>query len=68
MGKKAVPTLKEMMNEKIVTPLFSLFVAAVLIVFFALVFKVAILFNIGQFILSIVFIIISINILFVLKK
>jgi hypothetical protein len=68
MGKKAVPTLKEMMNERIVTPLFSLFVAAVLIVFFALTFKVAILFNIGQFILSIVFIIISFNILFVLKK
>jgi hypothetical protein len=68
IGKSKVPSLKEMMNEKIVTPLFSLFIIAVLIVFCALVFKTAIFFNIGQFILSIVFIIIAMSILSVIKK
>jgi hypothetical protein len=68
IGKSKVPSLKEMMNEKIVIPLFSLFIAAILLVFCALVFKIAILFNIGQFILSVVFIIIAASILRVLKK
>ncbi|WHY84395.1 hypothetical protein QNH39_17230 [Neobacillus novalis] len=68
IGKNKVPSLKEMMNEKVVVPLFSLFIAAVLIVFIALVSKAAILFNIGQFVLSIVFILISYSILSVLKK
>jgi hypothetical protein len=68
MGKRKVPTLKEIMNEKMVVPLFSLFIGAVLMVFLAIAFKIAILFNIGQFILSIVFIIIAVNILYVLKK
>jgi hypothetical protein len=68
IGKQSVPSLKEMMNEKIVVPLFSLFIFAVLIIFCALVFKTAILFNIGQFILSVVFIIIALCILSVIKK
>ena len=68
MGKKKVPTLKEIMNEKLVVPLFSFFIGAVLIVIFSLTFKIAFLFNIGQFILSLVFIIIAVNILYVLKK
>ncbi len=68
IGKNKVPSLKEMMNEKIVTPLFSLFTVAILLVFFALTFHIAILFNIGQSVLSIVFIIIAISILSVLKK
>ncbi|MEH7500874.1 hypothetical protein V7152_02360 [Neobacillus drentensis] len=68
IGKNKVPSLKEMMNEKIVTPLFSLFTVAILLVFFALTFHIAILFNIGQSVLSIVFIIIAISILIVLKK
>jgi hypothetical protein len=68
IGKNKVPSLKEMMNEKIVPTLFSLFIVAVLIVYCALTFHVAILFNIGQFVLSIVFIIIAISILKVLKK
>jgi hypothetical protein len=68
IGKNKVPSLKEMMKEKVVVPLFSLFIAAVLIVFIALVFKAAILFNISQFVLSIVFILISYSILSVLKK
>ncbi|MBO0958207.1 hypothetical protein J1P26_00560 [Neobacillus sp. MM2021_6] len=68
IGKAKVPTLKEMMNEKIITPVLSIFIAAVLIVFSALALKIALLFNIGQFILSVMFIIIAISILSVLKK
>lgn len=68
IGKQSVPSLKEMMNEKIVGPLFSLFIGAVLTIFCALVFKTAILFNVGQFVLSIVFIIVAISILSVIKK
>jgi hypothetical protein len=68
IGKKSVPTLKQMMNEKAATPLFSLYILSVIIVFFALTFKIALLFNIGQFILSIVFITMMITILSVLKK
>jgi hypothetical protein len=68
IGKQSVPSLKEMMNEKIIVPLFSLLIFAVLITFCALVFKTAILFNIGQFVLSVVFIIIALCILSVIKK
>jgi hypothetical protein len=68
IGKKSVPSLKDMMNEKIVVPLFSLFVIAVFAVFMSIVFETILIFNIGQFILSIVFILISISILKVLKK
>lgn len=68
IGKKSVPSLKDMMNEKIVVPLFSLFVIAVVAVFFSIVFKTILLFNIGQFVLSIVFILIAISVLKVLKK
>ncbi|WP_342432082.1 hypothetical protein [Neobacillus sp. FSL H8-0543] len=68
IGKHAVPSLKDMMNEKIVVPLFSLFVVSVLTVFLSLLFKTVLLFNIGQIVLSIVFIVLSLNILSVLKK
>lgn len=68
IGKKSVPSLKEMMNESIVVPLFSLFVIAVFAVFFSIFFKTILIFNIGQFILSSVFILIAISILKVLKK
>lgn len=68
IGKKSVPSLKEMMNEKIVVPLFSLFVIAVFAVFFSIVFETILIFNIGQFVLSLVFILIAISILKVLKK
>lgn len=68
IGKKSVPSLKDMMNEKIVVPLFSLFFVAVFTVFLAIIFKTVLLFNIGQFILSIVFIVITGSILSVLKK
>jgi hypothetical protein len=68
IGKQAVPSLKDMMNKKIVIPLFSLFVISVLMVFLSLLFKTVLLFNIGQFVVSIVFIVLSLNILCVLKK
>lgn len=68
IGKKSVPSLKDMMNEKIVVPLFSLFALAVFAVFLSIVFESILVFNIGQFVLSIVFILIAISILKVLKK
>jgi hypothetical protein len=68
LGKNAVPSLKDMMNEKIVIPLFTLFAVSVVSVFFSIIFKSILLFNIGQFVLSIVFIIIALSILSVLKK
>ncbi|WP_144547380.1 hypothetical protein [Bacillus sp. X1(2014)] len=68
IGKSKVPSLKELMNEKIVTPLFSIFIFAILAVFCALTFHITVLFNVGQTILSIVFIIIAFSILRVLKK
>jgi len=68
MGKKAVPALKDVMNEKVVVPFFSVFVIAVLAVFLSIIFKNILFFNIGQFILSIVFVAIALTILGVLKK
>jgi hypothetical protein len=68
IGKKSVPSLKDMMNEKIVVPLFSLFVISVFTVFLSIVYETILIFNIGQFVLSIVFILIGISILKVLKK
>jgi hypothetical protein len=68
MGKKAVPSLKDVMNEKVVVPFFSVFVIAVLAVFLSIIFKSILLFNIGQFVLSIVFVAIALTILGVLKK
>lgn len=68
IGKKQVPTLKEMMNEKLITPVLFLFIAGVVLVFSSLIGKTAILFNIGQFILSLMFLIIAFSIFRVLKK
>jgi hypothetical protein len=68
IGKNKVPSLKEMVNEKIVIPVFSTFIISILAVVCSLIFHNIILFNIGQFVLSIVFIIIATSILRVLKK
>ncbi len=68
IGKHAVPSLKDMMNEKIVVPVFSLFIIAVIAVFLSIIFKAILLFNIGQLVLSIVLIVIALSILNVLKK
>ncbi|MEH7437165.1 hypothetical protein V7182_06675 [Neobacillus drentensis] len=68
IGKKAVPSLKDMMNEKIVVPLFLFFILSVLVIFVSFVLKVTILFTIGQMALSVVFIVFAVSILSVLKK
>lgn len=68
IGKTNVPTLKDMMNEKIVVPVFSALITAIFIVFFSMTGKTAILFNIGQFVISISFLIIASSIFSVLKK
>lgn len=68
IGKAKVPMLKDMLNEKIVVPVFSAFIAGVLIVFAALAVKTAVLFHIGQIIISIAFMIIAISIVHVLRK
>jgi hypothetical protein len=68
IGKQSVPALKEMMNEKVAVPLFFLYILSAILVFVSLSFKIAILFNVGQLVLSIVFIMMSISILSVIKK
>ncbi|MGX6442518.1 hypothetical protein ACWM35_04740 [Neobacillus sp. K501] len=68
IGKKSVPSLKDMMNERIVVPLFTFFIISVIVVFLAIILQNVFLFNIGQFVLSLVFIVIAGSILSVLKK
>lgn len=68
MGKKTVPTLKEMINEKIINPFLLLFIFGILFVFSSLILKTAILFTVGQLIVSAVLVLVSISILMVLKK
>ncbi|MDP4154917.1 MAG: hypothetical protein Q8929_04695 [Bacillota bacterium] len=68
IGKQSVPALKEMMNEKVAVPLFFLYILSAILVFVSLSFKIAILFNVGQLVLSFVFIMMSISILSVIKK
>ncbi|MBU8916193.1 hypothetical protein BGM25_09190 [Bacillus sp. FJAT-29953] len=68
IGKAKVPSLKEMMNEKLIVPVLSVFIGSVLVVFLALVLKTTILFNLGQFVLSVAMLIIASSIFSVLKK
>ncbi|WP_066313026.1 hypothetical protein [Bacillus sp. FJAT-29814] len=68
IGRAQVPSLKDMMNDKVIVPNLSLFIASVIIVFCSLIFKQVLLFNIGQFILSVVLIIFAGSIFKVLKK
>lgn len=68
IGKKAVPSLKQMTNEKIITILLSLFILSVVLVFCALTLKIVVLFNIGQCLFSVVFVSIAVNTLNVLRK
>lgn len=68
IGKAKVPSLKEMMNEKLIVPVLSVFIGSVLVVFLALLLKATILFNLGQFVLSVAMLIIASSIFSVLKK
>ncbi|MGG5253850.1 hypothetical protein ACQYAD_10170 [Neobacillus sp. SM06] len=68
IGKKSVPTLKEMINEKTILPLFGVFIGSAILVFFALSLKLSLLFTIGQIIIAVVFITMALNIISVIKK
>jgi len=68
IGKSKVPLLKDMMNEKVVIPTFSGFIAGVIIIILSMLIKSTILFNVGQWILSFSLIVIAITIFSVLKK
>ncbi|GHH98235.1 hypothetical protein [Neobacillus kokaensis] len=68
IGKAKVPVLKDMMNDRIIVPVLFFFVASVIVIFFALVLKSVILFNIGQSVASITFIVMAFSIISVLKK
>ncbi|MCM3566840.1 hypothetical protein [Neobacillus mesonae] len=68
IGKTKVPSLKDMMNDKLIVPVLSSFIAAVLIIFCSMAIKSLILFNIGQIVVSITFLIIALSIISVLKK
>lgn len=68
IGKAKVPSLKEMMNEKLIVPVLSVFIVSVLVVFLALLLKTTILFNLGQFVLSVAMLTIASSIFSILKK
>lgn len=68
MGKQNVPTLKQMMNEKIVVPVFSSLVVGVLVVALSIITHVTVLFYVGQLAIVIASIIYSANVLNVLRK
>ena len=68
IGKKSVPSLKEMINEKTAVPLFSTFIISILLTTASLIIKNLVLFNIGQFFISLSFLGIAFIILSVIKK
>ncbi len=68
IGKKSVPTLKEMINDKVILPLFGLFIGSAILVFLSIILKLSLLFTIGQTILALVFITMALNIISVVKK
>ncbi|WP_286228969.1 hypothetical protein [Neobacillus mesonae] len=68
IGKTKVPALKDMMNEKIIVPVLSVFISAVWIIICSLIVKSVMLFNIGQFAVSLAFVVIALSIINVLKK
>ncbi|WP_316569838.1 hypothetical protein [Neobacillus sp. YIM B06451] len=68
IGKKAVPSLKDMVSDKSAVPLFSMLAAGSLIVFSSILTKIAALFYIGQTAVSISLLAMSVTIILVLKK
>ncbi|ALC90159.1 hypothetical protein AM500_10460 [Bacillus sp. FJAT-18017] len=68
IGKTAVPALKDMVNDKAAVPLFITLAASSTLVFFAILYKSAVVFLAGQIAASITLVIISITIILVLKK
>lgn len=68
IGKKAVPSLKDMVSDKAAVPLFLMLAAGSLIVFCSMLTKTAGLFYIGQTAVSISLLAMSLTIILVLKK
>ncbi|WP_042355313.1 hypothetical protein [Bacillus rubiinfantis] len=68
IGKTKVPALKDMMNEKLIVPVLSLFIITVLAISCAFIIQSASLFQIGQWMLSAIFIVIASSIISILKK
>ncbi|RHW42304.1 hypothetical protein D1B31_06700 [Neobacillus notoginsengisoli] len=68
IGKRAVPSLKDMVNDKAAPPLFILLAGGALLVFASILLKSAALFYIGQTAASLALLAISITIVLVLKK
>lgn len=68
MGKQNVPTLKQMMNEKITIPVFATLAVCVVGVALSIITQIVILFYICQFIIVIASIIYSANVINVLRK
>jgi hypothetical protein len=68
IGKKAVPSLKDMMNERIAVPLFALFITSAFILSISLTWKITILYYTGQSLLFIAVIIFCGVVVSVIKK
>lgn len=68
IGKKAVPSLKDMMNERIAVPLFGLFLGAALLISIGLMFNLSIVYLSGQTLLSLAAIIFCGTVASVIKK
>jgi hypothetical protein len=68
IGKKAVPSLKEMMNEKIAVPLFGVFAFAALIITIGFLLKNFIVYFAGQLLLMIAAVIFSVAVAGVIRK
>lgn len=68
IGKKDVPSLKDMINERVALPLFFSFIIGMLIISISIVLHVSILFYIGQTLMTIVAIVFGYTIFAVMKK
>lgn len=68
IGKRDVPALKDMINEKLALPLFAAFIIGVVVVTISLIMQINILFYIGQSIVTIASIVFGSVIVAVMKK
>lgn len=68
IGKKDVPSLKDMINERVALPLFLSFIIGMVIISISIVLHVSVLFYIGQSIMTIVAIVFGYTIFAVMKK
>lgn len=68
IGKKAVPSLKDMVNDKAAAPLFIVLAFGAIVVFISILIQSAAIFYIGQTAVSAALLIVSFSIVSVLKK